>query len=199
MPTKAKKDEGQEEKKPAKKTAVAKDEKKPVKKPAPKKKTDDLEEAKAEKEVAKIEVLESEEKEASKTAKGGSFIPTVGRRKRAIARVRLIKNGKGTITVNGKAYDKYFTTFELREIVTSPLKTSGQETSVDVSAKVQGGGIRGQAEAVRHGISRALIQLNQTFRKSLKKLGYLERDSRKKERKKFGLKGARRSPQWSKR
>lgn len=199
MPTKAKKDEDKEEKKPAKKTATDKEEKKPAKKPAAKKKAEDSEEAKVEKEAAKLEVLESAEKEAAKSAKGGSFIPTVGRRKRAIARVRLIKNGKGAITVNGKAYDKYFTTFELREIVVSPLKTSGQEASVDVSVKVVGGGIRGQAEAVRHGISRALIQLNQTFRKSLKKLGYLERDSRKKERKKFGLKGARRSPQWSKR
>lgn len=199
MPTKAKKEEDKEEKKPAKKTTVAKEKKEPAKKPVAKKKTEEAEEIKVEKEAAKIEVLESDEKEASKSAKGGSFIPTVGRRKRAIARVRLIKNGKGAITVNGKAYDKYFTTFELREIVSSPLKTSGQETSVDVSVMVKGGGIRGQAEAVRHGISRALIQLNQTFRKSLKKLGYLERDSRKKERKKFGLKGARRAPQWSKR
>jgi len=199
MPTKVKKDEDKEEKKPAKKATAAKEKKEPAKKPAAKKKTDETEEKMVEKEAAKIEVLESTEKEAAKTAKGGSFIPTVGRRKRAIARVRLIKNGKGAITVNGKAYDKYFTTFELREIVTSPLKTSGQETSVDVSVMVKGGGIRGQAEAVRHGISRALIQLNQTFRKSLKKLGYLTRDSRKRERKKFGLKGARRAPQWSKR
>ncbi len=192
MPTKAKKDETKEEKKPAAKKPAAK-------KPAARKKPEAAEEAKVEKAAAEIEVLESSEAAAGKAAKGGSFIPTVGRRKRAIARVRLIKNGKGAVTVNGKPYDKYFTTFELRESVMAPLKVSGQETSVDVSVLVQGGGIRGQAEAVRHGISRALIQLNQTFRKSLKKLGYLERDSRKKERKKFGLKGARRSPQWSKR
>lgn len=199
MPTKAKKDEEKEKKPVAKKPAAAKEKKEPAKKPAAKKKAEEAEEAKVDSEVAEIEALEAADAAAGKAAKGGSFIPTVGRRKRAIARVRLIKNGKGAITVNGKAYDKYFTTFELREIVVSPLKTSGQESSVDVSAMVQGGGIRGQAEAVRHGISRALIQLNQTFRKSLKKLGYLERDSRKKERKKFGLKGARRSPQWSKR
>lgn len=199
MPTKAKKEE--DKKKPAKKpVAVAKEKKEPSKKPvASKKKAEAAEETKVEKEAAKIEALELKEKEAAKAAKGGSFIPTVGRRKRAVARVRLIKNGKGVITVNGKAYDKYFTTFELREIVKSPLKTSGQENSVDISVMVKGGGIRGQAEAVRLGIARALIQLNQTFRKSLKKLGYLERDAREKERKKFGLKGARRAPQWSKR
>ncbi|MFH1620689.1 MAG: 30S ribosomal protein S9 [Patescibacteria group bacterium] len=126
-------------------------------------------------------------------------MPAVGRRKTAVARVRLIKNGKGEITINGKKFDKYFTTYDLREQIESPLKISGQETSVDVSVKVTGGGIRGQAEAVRHGLSRALIQLNPTFRKTLKKLGYLKRDARKRERKKFGLKGARRAPQWSKR
>lgn len=198
MPTKATKEEDKD-KKPAKK-AVAKEKKEPVKKVTAKKKPEssDVEE-KLKAEVVEIEAVESAETAAMKAAKGGSFIPTIGRRKRAIARVRLIKNGKGAITINGKAYDKYFTTFELREIVTSPLKTSGQDTSVDVSVRVEGGGIRGQAEAVRLGISRALIVLNQTFRKSLKKLGYLERDSRKRERKKFGLKGARRAPQWSKR
>ncbi|MFZ2804227.1 MAG: 30S ribosomal protein S9 [Patescibacteria group bacterium] len=126
-------------------------------------------------------------------------MPAVGRRKTSIARVRLIKNGKGTITINGKPMTDYFTTYELREIVTSPLKITGQEGAVDISAKVQGGGIRGQSEAVRHGMSRALLVLNPTFRKTLKKLGYLTRDSRKRERKKFGLKSARRAPQWSKR
>jgi small subunit ribosomal protein S9 len=146
-----------------------------------------------------IEVAVTEEQAASKVAKGGSFIPTVGRRKTAIARVRLIKNGKGMITVNGKKFDEYFTTFDLRESVIGPMRICGQENAVDVSAMVKGGGIRGQAEAVRHGISRAMIELNPTFRKTLKKLGYLTRDPRKRERKKFGLKGARRAPQWSKR
>lgn len=143
--------------------------------------------------------LEGEEVEASKSAKGGSFIPTVGRRKTAIARVRLIKNGRGAITVNGKAYDTYFTTYDLRDQVIAPMRTVGQDTTIDVSAKVSGGGIRGQAEAVRHGIARALIVLNPTFRSALKKLGYLTRDPRKRERKKPGKLGARRSPQWSKR
>lgn len=144
-------------------------------------------------------VVEEEQKAAAKSAKGGSFIPSVGRRKRAIARVRLIKNGKGMITVNGKAFEDYFTTYDLRSQIQAPLKAIGQDESVDVSAKVEGGGIRGQAEAVRHGIARSLVVLNPTFRKTLKKLGYLSRDPRKKERKKFGKKGARRSPQWSKR
>lgn len=143
--------------------------------------------------------VEAEQTAAAKTAKGGSFIPAIGRRKTSIARVRLIKNGKGLITVNGKEFDKYFTTYDWRTQIQAPLKAIGQDDSVDISAKVSGGGMRGQAEAVRHGIARALIQLNPTFRKTLKKLGYLSRDPRKKERKKFGKKGARRSPQWSKR
>lgn len=127
------------------------------------------------------------------------YLPSVGRRKKSIARVRLIKNGSGKIVINGKAYDQYFTVYDLRKQVSEPLTVVGQADAVDVSVKVIGGGIRGQAEAVRQGISRSLIQLNPTFRKSLKKLGYLKRDPRKKERKKFGLKKARRSPQWSKR
>jgi len=143
--------------------------------------------------------VEKDQQAAAKNAKGGSFIPSVGRRKRAIARVRLIRNGKGTVSVNGKAMEEYFTTYDLRTQVVAPLKAVGQDTAVDVSVKVLGGGIRGQAEAIRHGIARSLIVLNPTFRKTLKKLGYLSRDPRQKERKKFGLKGARRAPQWSKR
>lgn len=131
--------------------------------------------------------------------KDGSFIYGLGRRKTSIARVRVIKNGKGTITVNGRPMDNYFTTYELKSIVTGALKTTGNESAVDISAQVEGGGLRSQAEAVRLGISRALLELNPTYRKTLKKLGYLTRDARKKERKKFGLKKARRAPQWSKR
>ncbi len=187
-----------------KKTAVKKKkaEKKPVKKEmknAKSKVKKEEKKVKAEKQLAVIKQEEKEETIISQSAKGGSFIPAVGRRKTAVARVRLIKNGQGEITVNGKKFDKYFTTYDLRDQITSPLKITGQESSVDVSIKVEGGGIRGQAEAVRHGLSRALIQLNPTFRKTLKKLGYLKRDARKRERKKFGLKSARRAPQWSKR
>lgn len=164
-------------KKPAEKKAAA-PKKAAVKKAAPKK------------EVAS-EPIELD------TKKG--YLPAVGRRKTAIARIRLIKNGTGKIVVNGKEFDQYFTTFEMRKQVQEPLITVGQADAVDVSVKVMGGGLRGQAEAIRQGISRSLIQLNPTFRKSLKKLGFLSRDPRKKERKKFGLKKARRAPQWSKR
>ncbi len=149
--------------------------------------------------AADTPIAEAEIIAASERAKGGSFIAALGRRKTSQARVRLIKNGKGTVTVNGREMEKYFTTYDVRDDVMSPLRAVGQETSVDVSAKVVGGGIRGQAQAIRLGIARALIELNPTFRVALKKLGYLSRDSRKRERKKFGRKGARRSPQWSKR
>lgn len=188
-----------------KKTATAEEkEVKPKKAAAPK-----AEKPKAVKKAAKptetdVEetptmAMEADQEVAAKTAKGGSFIPAIGRRKTSIARVRLIKNGKGTVSVNNENFDKYFTTYDLRAQVMAPLKAVGQDGSVDISARVAGGGVRGQAEAVRHGIARALIVLNPTFRKTLKKLGYLSRDPREKERKKFGKKGARRSPQWSKR
>ena len=177
-----KKDETKEEKKvteapkaAAKKKAVA-----------PKKKTVAKKETKAE-EPVEVEM------------KKGSFIAAVGRRKSAIARVRMVKNGSGKIVINGRPMESYFTTFETRKRVQEPLVAAGQLEAVDVSVKVVGGGMHGQSEAVRHGIARALIELNPTFRKSLKKLGFLSRDPREKERKKFGLKKARRAPQWSKR
>ncbi|MSR84820.1 30S ribosomal protein S9 [Candidatus Uhrbacteria bacterium] len=130
---------------------------------------------------------------------GGSWIGAVGRRKTSIARCRLIKNGKGTITVNGRSIDEYFGTQELRNTIKIPLTMVGLETSIDLSASVNGGGIRGQAEAIRLGLCRTLIILNPAYRQTLKKMGYLTRDPRAKERKKFGLKKARRAPQWSKR
>lgn len=144
-------------------------------------------------------VVEAESLAAAESAKGGSFIPALGRRKTSVARVRLIKNGKGIITINGRTLEKFFGTRALREEIVSPLRAVGQLEAVDISAKVNGGGIRGQAQAIKLGISRALVELNPTFRVVLKKLGYLTRDPRKRERKKFGKKSARRSPQWSKR
>ena len=141
-------------------------------------------------------------KTATKTATkkaANDIIRAVGRRKTASARVRLIPGGKGEITVNGQPYDQYFGIFELRKAITDPLKFAGKENFFDVSAKVAGGGPRGQAEAIRHGISRALVKWNEEFRKTLKAEGFLRRDPRAKERKKPGLKKARRAPQWSKR
>lgn len=122
----------------------------------------------------------------------------VGRRKRASARVR-IQVGSGKILVNGKEMPQYFPYFVWQEIIVSPLKAVAKDKTLDVSAKVTGGGKRGQAEAIRHGIARALVLWNEDFKKSLKSIGLLTRDPRIKERKKFGLKKARRAPQWSKR
>lgn len=127
------------------------------------------------------------------------YLCAVGRRKCGIAQVKVNKNGKGIITVNGKDYKQYFPFFEFQEIVTAPLRSVGQSDKLDVEVKVNGGGKRGQAEAIRLGISRALINLNQNFKKNLRRAGFLTRDSRVKERKKYGLKRARRAPQWQKR
>ena len=146
------------------------------------------------------EVVATEATEEAETGKKvGAWIFGLGRRKSAVARVKLVKNGKGAITIEGMPVDEYFGTYEQRDIVKKPLQVVGQETAVDVIASVDGGGVKGQAEAVRLGICRALVVLNPTYRKTLKKLGYMTRDPRSKERKKFGLKRARRAPQWSKR
>ena len=121
-----------------------------------------------------------------------------GRRKKSIARVRLVE-GKGSITVNGKPLDEYFGTEVLKVIVKQPLVATNTLDKYDVICKVQGGGFTGQAGAVRHGIARALNEANQEYRPTLKSAGFLTRDPRMKERKKYGLKKARKSPQFSKR
>ena len=121
-----------------------------------------------------------------------------GRRKSSIARVRLVE-GKGNITINGKSIDEYFGEETLRVIVRQPLTVTNTLSKYDVIAKVQGGGFSGQAGAVRHGIARALNEANAEYRPVLKSNGFLTRDSRKKERKKYGLKKARKAPQFSKR
>jgi len=121
-----------------------------------------------------------------------------GRRKSSIARVRLIE-GKGKITVNGKDIQEYFGEETLRVIVKQPLTVTSTLTKYDVIAKVQGGGFSGQAGAVRHGIARALNEANAEYRPTLKSNGFLTRDPRMKERKKYGLKKARKAPQFSKR
>ena len=121
-----------------------------------------------------------------------------GRRKKSIARVRLVE-GTGVITVNGKNIDEYFGTEVLKTIVRQPLTATETTAKYDVIAKVIGGGFTGQAGAIRHGIARALNEVNSEFRPTLKANGYLTRDPRMKERKKYGLKKARKAPQFSKR
>ena len=131
--------------------------------------------------------------------KPAKYHETIGRRKTAVARVRLSHQGEKAFTVNQKPYQKYFPTQELQKIVIAPLETMNANERFKISVLVKGGGFHAQAEAVRHGLARALTLFNATFRKRLKKAGYLSRDSRMRERKKFGLKRARRAPQWRKR
>ena len=122
-----------------------------------------------------------------------------GRRKSSVARVHLIPNGTGVITINGRDIDDYFGLDTLKLIVRQPLVATGTVGKVDIEATVAGGGVSGQAGAIRHGISRALVTLNPEYRASLKAAGFMTRDPRMKERKKYGLKAARRAPQFSKR
>jgi len=132
-----------------------------------------------------------------KTEKNPKYYEAVGRRKTAIARVRLY-NGEGEMMVNEKPLRTYFKTDRQRRDALLPIQEL-KLTSISFSAKVKGGGLPSQAEAIRHGIARALLLLNPVFRKRLRKLGFLTRDSRMVERKKYGLKKARRAPQWAKR
>ena len=122
-----------------------------------------------------------------------------GRRKSSIARVHLFQGGSGTITINGRDIEEYFGLETLKMLVRQPLVATGTVGKVDISATVEGGGVSGQAGALRHGIARALLSVDPEFRAILKKAGYLTRDPRMKERKKYGLKAARRAPQFSKR
>ncbi len=121
-----------------------------------------------------------------------------GRRKESVARVRLVP-GEGRIIINGRPLDEYFGLETLRMIVRQPLELTGTLDRFDIIVRVVGGGFTGQAGAIRHGISRALVTADMTYRPQLKKSGYLTRDPRMKERKKYGLKKARRAPQFSKR
>ena len=122
-----------------------------------------------------------------------------GRRKSSIARVRVYENGTGSITINGRDIDDYFGLETLKLIVRQPLATTEQLGKVDIVVSVVGGGVSGQAGAIRHGIARALVVMNPEYRPALKAAGFMTRDPRMKERKKYGLKGARRAPQVSKR
>ncbi|MCI5738798.1 MAG: 30S ribosomal protein S9 [Ruminococcus sp.] len=121
-----------------------------------------------------------------------------GRRKKSVARVRVYA-GTGKITINDRDIDDYFGLETLKLIVRQPLALTGTADKFDIVCKVAGGGVTGQAGAIRHGLSRALLQYDENLRPELKKAGFLTRDPRMKERKKYGLKGARRAPQFSKR
>ena len=127
-----------------------------------------------------------------------SFYYGTGRRKNSVARVRLF-NGTGKITINGRDIDNYFGLETLKLIVRSPLALTGTEGKFDIVVNVVGGGVAGQAGAIRHGITRALMESDVELRPALKKAGFVTRDPRMKERKKYGLKAARRAPQFSKR
>ena len=122
-----------------------------------------------------------------------------GRRKKAVARVRVLPGGSGTITVNKRSLDDYFALDTLKLIVNQPFVETDTVGKFDVIVNVRGGGFTGQAGAIRHGISRALCTVDSTYRPALKKAGFLTRDPRMKERKKYGLKKARKAPQFSKR
>lgn len=130
-------------------------------------------------------------------AKDSMYTEAVGRRKTATARVRITPSKSTTVNVNGKPAEEYFPLKQMISTVLAPIQTTGG--TYTITAKVSGGGHKAQAEAVRHGISRAITALIPEQRKDLKVKGYLKRDPRAKERKKFGLVAARRAPQWSKR
>ena len=158
---------------------------------------------KAKKEIIepeKIQALEEEEK----AGKPKKYYEAVGRRKTAVARVRLftirpLGEEESKISINNKEYKQYFPVMESQQAVEASLRKLKSLNRFEVVAKVRGGGIRAQAEAIRHGIARALVKFNADFRKKLKRAGYLKRDPRMKERKKYGLKAARKAPQWAKR
>jgi len=133
-------------------------------------------------------------------SRGNDYIPAVGRRKTAVARVRLLNDRVNSvkIVINGKDYKEYLPYFQWQEEVLAPLVKTGRD-KISISIKVSGGGLKGQLGAIKHGIARALLKSDEELRTTLKKEGLLTRDSRRKERKKPGLKKARRAPQWSKR
>ena len=146
--------------------------------------------------------VEKKEKEVKKVVKKDSskiqFIAT-GRRKKAIARVRLIADGKGNVIINKTEIDDYFPLETLKLILRQPLALTNTAQKFDIIVNVKGGGLTGQAGAICHGIARALVKSDETLKSELKKAGLLTRDSRTKERKKYGLKKARKAPQFSKR
>lgn len=135
-----------------------------------------------------------------KVAKKWSYLYATGKRKSAIARVRLYpKETDGKLLINDREYQEHFPYFEWQQQILTPLKLLGLEGKYHISIKVQGGGTRGQVDSIKHGLAKVLLLLDEKFRKTLRGAGLLTRDSRIKERKKPGLKRARRAPQWAKR
>ena len=185
------KKESKKEKPKAVKVAKVVDDKKPVKKEVKKPVKKEV------KDEVKDEV--KEETKDEKDLKSDRYMESTGKRKRAIARVRVFTKGKKEILINGKPCKDYFYTLELEQTATDSLRKMKSLDKFRVLAIVRGGGISAQAEAVRHGIAKILVDFNPDFRKRLRKAGFLTRDPRKRERKKFGLKRARRAPQWAKR
>jgi small subunit ribosomal protein S9 len=134
------------------------------------------------------------------TPKEGRYIETIGRRKTSVARVRMTPAAKSSFEINGRTFENYFPTKELQNTALASLNGAKLTTTkFTITAVLKGGGISSQAGALRHGIARGLIEYDRELRGRLKKLGHLKRDPRAKERRKFGLKKARKSPQWSKR
>lgn len=140
------------------------------------------------------------EKLKTKAVASHEYIEAIGRRKTAAARVRLLKGAVGTFVIQDQTFDEYFKTAEQRRVARDVFALhEPARAHYGVSAHIKGGGLASQAEAVRHGIARALVEAEPELRKKLKKAGFLKRDPRAKERRKFGLKKARKAPQWSKR
>lgn len=166
---------------------------KKIKKPGP------IEIQEPEKPEAEDEITAADFIISEKDAKSEKYYEAVGRRKTAVARIRLYTRGEKQFLINGKPYQQYFLNPETQEIAAASLNKMKCLDKFRVSAKVKGGGFMAQAEAIRHGTARVLVDFNPNFRKRLRKAGYLTRDPRMRERKKFGLKRARRAPQWAKR
>jgi small subunit ribosomal protein S9 len=194
----------------AKKTVAKKETVKKEKKPsATKSKATKVVETKVEEKIIPVispefifEVKDDEDfvfDESKYDENSSRYFEAVGRRKTSVARVRLYTKGDKEIIVNGKEIGEYFKTLPLKKTVSSSLDKMKSNDRFRITVVVKGGGINSQAEAVRHGITRALVVFNPEYRKRLRKAGFLTRDSRMKERKKFGLKRARKAPQWSKR
>ena len=143
--------------------------------------------------------MEEKKETKNKILAGGRYLEAVGRRKTSIARARLFASKTTTVSVNEKPLAKYFPTKELQDIAIESLKELKLSEHFAISVKVKGGGSHSQAEAIRHGLARTLVAYDVDSRKILKPAGFLKRDPRAKERRKFGLKKARKAPQWSKR